>query len=158
MRILWITSCPFMPSKKVITELVGKNCHTYLLCALKRPHKYREFLPTEQSRIPLSQGIAVDLHSSQKQSMTHWGTTYDQVSECNSEAIPLTPCHFTNEKWEHDQPTLYKQPNNVTYIKYVLKGTESVSSQVRKYCHESLWRHFNVNIAWPCSSSPHSSF
>lgn len=44
MRILWITSCPFMPSKKVIGELVSKKCLTYLLCALKRPHKYRVIL------------------------------------------------------------------------------------------------------------------
>lgn len=63
MRILWITSCPFMPSKKVIGELVSKKCLTYLLCALKRPHKYRKILlhwstlPTEHSRTILMKSV-----------------------------------------------------------------------------------------------------
>lgn len=63
MRILRITSCPFMPSKKVIGKLVSKKRLTYLLCALKRPHKYREILlhwstlPTEQSRTVLMKSV-----------------------------------------------------------------------------------------------------
>lgn len=47
---------------------------------------------------------------------------------------------------------------NVTYINELLKGTQSISSQVGKYCHKSPWRHFKVNIAWPCSSSPVPAF
>lgn len=53
--------------------------------------------------------------------MAHWGTTHDKVSGCNSEAIPVSPCHFTNEKSEYDQPTLYKcsttWPTLSTYLK-----------------------------------------
>lgn len=97
-----------MPSKKVIRELVGKNCRTYLLCALKRPHKYKEFLPTEQSRTLLREsGYCCGFTLQSKAGYDPLG--YDQLSGCNSEAIPVTPCHFTNEKSEYDQPTLNKR-------------------------------------------------
>lgn len=169
MRILWITSCPFMPSKKVIGELSQwkktKKPHFSFVC-IKRTTQ------TQGSSVPLNQPANRNLqnHSSEVRVLLWIHTAVrSRASPVGvppmvslpgtiSEGIPFSPCHFTNVEPDHNQANhasfSTKWPTSSDYSKCISTDKETLPQiSVPQISHPFKWI-----LHGPAAPTPSFSF